>query len=63
MVREESLPGYQAPGAILLRFRRQDLDAALYPSGQSARDALLAWSDSVVASVWDNEPDDECDRL
>ncbi len=63
MVREDLLTSYQVPGAIQLRFRRQDLDAVLHPSEQSARDALLAWSDGVLASVWDNELDDEYDQL
>ena len=63
MVREERLPSYQVPGATQLRFRRQDLDAALHPSEQSARDALLAWSDGVLADIWDNELDDEYDEL
>ena len=62
MVREDLLASYQVPGATQLRFRRQDLDAVLHPSEQSARDALLAWSDGVLASVWDNELDDEYDR-
>ena len=63
MVREELLPSYQVSGAIQIRFRRQDLDAVLYPSEHSARDALLAWSDGVLAGVWDNELDDEYDKL
>ena len=67
LTREGRLPAYRIGRERHRRFRKDDLDRAPRPGGQSENMerllGLTATADPVLAEIWDSERDSAYDRL
>ena len=67
LTKEGRLPAFRVGKERHRRFRKEDIDKALYPGEEATNlEALLrlsAKADPVLAEVWDNEKDATYDRI